>query len=49
MTAAELLEPNAVRITIPTATLRSEVEVDEWLSKVCEEIIKQLQDGPVII
>jgi hypothetical protein len=49
MATAKLLEPKAVRITIPTATLRSEKEVDEWLGKVREEIIKQLQDGPVII
>jgi hypothetical protein len=49
MAAARLLEPKAVRVTIPTATLRSEAEVEEWLSKVREEIIRQLQDGPVII
>lgn len=43
--AAKLLAPKARRISLPGATLRTEQEVDEWLKRVREMILKNLQDG----
>lgn len=46
--AAALVEPKARAVSLPGAMLKSEAELDEWLSKVRERVAKALADGPVI-
>ena len=47
--AAKRLEPKAVSVKLPPATLKSEEDADLWWETAREEIIEKLQQGPVII
>jgi hypothetical protein len=48
--AARLLEPEAVQIRLPSATIKTEAELDAYLDKLRLEVKKQLKDGhPVIL
>ena len=47
--AVALLEPKARAVFLPGAMLQSEEELDEWLSKVRERVLKALAEGPVIL
>jgi hypothetical protein len=47
-TAAALLEPKARTVSLPGIMLKSEPELDEWISKVRAKIAEALADGPVI-
>ena len=47
--AAKLLEPKAVRVNLPPATIKNETELEEWIKEVRERVKKQLKDGPAII
>lgn len=47
--AARLLEPTAVRITLPSTTIKNEAELDSWLDDAREQIAEKLKDGPVIL
>lgn len=47
--AAELLEPKAQFLRVPSRTLRTDAEIDEWLAEVGLEIKKALANGPVVI
>jgi hypothetical protein len=48
--AARLLEPEAVQIRLPSATIKTETELDAYLEKLRLEVKKQLKDGhPVIL
>ena len=47
--ATQLLQPKAVAVALPRATLTSEAELDAWLARVREEVLKRLPEGPVII
>lgn len=47
--AATLLEPKVQRIRLPSATLKSEQDVDDWLSVVRDKIVSYLHDGPVVV
>lgn len=47
--AAKLLEPKARRISLPNATIHNEQEADVWLSGVKQQILDNLEDGPVIL
>jgi hypothetical protein len=47
--ATRLLEPKAVRVTLPSATIKNEAELDAWLDEARERIIERLKDGPVIL
>ncbi len=47
--AAKLLEPKAVRVTLPSATLRDEEELRTWLAQADARIRGQLRKGPVIV
>ena len=42
--AAALLEPKARAVGLPGALLKSEAELDDWLTKVRERIAKALGD-----
>ncbi|MEI7819345.1 MAG: BREX system P-loop protein BrxC [Verrucomicrobiota bacterium] len=47
--AARLLEPKAARVTLPAATLKTEAELDAWLTRARAVIAEKLKDGPVIL
>jgi len=47
--AAKLLEPTAVRVTLPSATMRNEDEFRAWLDQVAAKVREQLGKGPVIV
>jgi superfamily II RNA helicase len=47
--ASALLEPKAVRVVLPGATIRNATELDQWLSAARQQVEKQLKDGPVIL
>jgi hypothetical protein len=47
--ATRLLEPKAVRVTLASATIKNEAELDAWLDEAREQIVKKLKDGPVIL
>ena len=47
--AAKLLEPTAVRVSLPSATIRSEGELRAWLGEVETKVRAQLGQGPVIV
>ena len=47
--AAQLLEPMARRANLPSATLKSEIDVDVWLKDAEARLKEQLKQGPVII
>ena len=46
--AAALHEPKARAVSLPGAMLKSEEELDEWLSRIRERVLKALAEGPVI-
>ena len=47
--AARRLEPKAVSLKLPPATLKSEEDVDLWWEMARTEIVEKLKKGPVII
>lgn len=47
--AARFLEPKASRVTLPSATLKTEKDLDEWLAAARDQISGKLKDGPVIV
>jgi hypothetical protein len=49
LAAAKLLEPKAVRVTLPSSTLHDEAEARKWLSQVEEMVLEQLKTGPVVV
>lgn len=46
--AVGLLEPKARTVSLPGAIVKSEADLDEWLTKVRAKITAALADGPVI-
>lgn len=47
--AAKLLEPKVQFVQLPRRTLRTEEDLDQWLSDVREQLAAGLADGPVSI
>ena len=47
--ASQLLEPKAVRVILPSATIKDTAELDQWLAEVREDVAAKLKDGPVIL
>lgn len=47
--AAELIEPEAQFVKLPSRTIKTEQEIDAWLNDAKAEIQKALKNGPVII
>ena len=47
--AAKLLEPQAVRIKPPSATLRTDGDVEKYLERLREEIMKEIDAGKTVI
>jgi hypothetical protein len=47
--AARLLEPKAVRVALPAATIKSESDLDAWIDETRKLVKEQLKQGPVIL
>ena len=47
--AAQLLEPKAVRVTLPSATIHDDKELEVWIDGVRKTVKNKLKDGPVIL
>ncbi len=47
--ANRLLEPKAVRITLPGATIKSAADLEQWLAASRQLVEEKLKDGPVIL
>ncbi|MEX1049637.1 MAG: BREX system P-loop protein BrxC [Akkermansiaceae bacterium] len=47
--ASKLLEPAAVRLTLPSATIHTPADLDQWFAEVRAQVEEQLQTGPVIL
>jgi len=47
--AIKELEPKAVRVQLPSVTIRNEQELDVWVDKTKATIKEKLKDGPVFI
>jgi len=47
--AGKLATPEAVRVTLPGAIIRTPVELDQWLEGVRTQVEDKLKDGPVIL
>lgn len=47
--ASQLLEPKAVRVILPSATIKNTAELDQWVADVREQVSEPLKDGPVIL
>ena len=47
--AAKLATPEAVRVALPGAIIKTPAELDQWLTGVREQVEEKLKDGPVIL
>jgi hypothetical protein len=47
--AARLLEPKARRIALPSVTIKSEADLEQWQGAVEKLVKKELKNGPVIL
>jgi hypothetical protein len=47
--ATRLLMPKAVRLTLPTATISNEQDLDAWIGEVQSMVKEQLKKGPAIL
>lgn len=47
--ASKLLEPAAVRLTLPAATIKNTDDLNTWLADVRTQVEEQLKSGPVIL
>jgi len=45
--AARLIEPKVVYVALPSATIRTEAELEAWLTNVRQQIKDSLKNGPV--
>jgi hypothetical protein len=45
--AAKALEPDTVRVRLPSRVLRSKDDAQEWLDEARERLLQQLEEGPV--
>ncbi|MFH1495618.1 MAG: BREX system P-loop protein BrxC [Pseudomonadota bacterium] len=47
--AGKLATPEAVRVTLPGAIIKTPAELDQWLAGVRQQVEEKLKDGPVIL
>jgi hypothetical protein len=47
--AAQLLEPKSQRAKLPSATVKTAEEVDQWLAQAEQVLKEQIKQGPVIV
>jgi hypothetical protein len=45
--AAKMMEPKVVYVTLPSATIRNEEDLEAWLARARKQIQERLKDGPV--
>ncbi|MCU0772111.1 MAG: BREX system P-loop protein BrxC [Verrucomicrobia bacterium] len=45
--AAKLIEPKVVYVTLPSATIHNDAELEAWLAKVKQQVKDNLKNGPV--
>jgi hypothetical protein len=45
--AAKIIEPKVVYVTLPSATIHDEAELEAWLAQARKQIQESLKDGPV--
>lgn len=49
LTLAKLLEPKTQRVHLASGTLKTELEVKEWLTNIEKDLLAKLKTGPVVI
>ncbi len=47
--AGKLATPDAVRVTLPAAIIKTQADLDQWLAGVRQQVETKLKDGPVIL
>lgn len=47
--AGKLATPEAVRVALPSAIIKTEAELEQWLAGVRQQVEAKLKDGPVIL
>ena len=47
--AGKLATPEAVRVALPGAIIKTAAELDQWLAGVRQQVEAKLKDGPVIL
>jgi hypothetical protein len=47
--AGKLATPEAVRVTLPGAIIKTQAELDQWLAGVRQQVEEKLKTGPVIL
>jgi len=47
--AARLLEPQIKKAVLPSATLKTDADVDQWVANTSARLKEQIKDGPVIV
>ena len=47
--AGKLATPDAVRVPLPAAVIKTTEELDQWLAGVRQQVLDQLQQGPVVL
>jgi hypothetical protein len=45
--AAKLIEPKVVYVTLPSATIHNEAELDAWLAAARKQVQEKLKESPV--
>ncbi len=45
--AAKMIEPKVVYVTLPSATIHNDAELEAWLAKVKQQVKDNLKNGPV--
>ena len=45
--AAKMIEPKVVYVTLPSATIHNDAELEAWLAQVRKQVQEKLKDGPV--
>ena len=45
--AAKLIEPKVVYVTLPSATIHNDAELEAWLAKVKQQVKDMIKNGPV--
>ena len=47
--ASKLATPDAVRVPLPAAVIKTTEELDQWLAGVRQQVMSKLEKGPVIL
>ena len=47
--AAKLLEPKVQQVKLPHRTLKTEADIKAWLEEVEQQMLKDLQNGPLVV